>query len=145
MKKSKDISAADKASLHKRYLFWLYRMTREELDKIDRKFTQLDVDKEIQKSLNDKIRGLGAAFEEKLSPFLKEWKEYVFQKESDAQKLKFAEDGQMDPQYLFLRLKLEAIEQAAKARFGSKGLAEFKKLYEESAFKRILEDTSGKR
>jgi hypothetical protein len=145
MKKSKDISKEDKTSLHKRYLFWLYKMTREESDKTDRKFTQLDVDKEIQKLLGDKVRGLGAAFEKNLSPFLKEWKKYVFQKESDAQKLKFTEDGLMDPGYLFLRLKLEAIEQVTKARFGRKALAEFKKLYEEISLKRILEDTSGRR
>lgn len=115
------------------------------MDKIDRKFTQLDIDRQILRVLNKKARSLKGPLSKGIAPFLREWQEYVFEKESDAQKLKFTEEGRLDPGYLFLHLKLEAVIRITKARLGARCLQEFKKLYEEGAMKRILEDTSGKR
>ncbi len=135
----------DKRSLYKRYLFWLYKTTKDELDKIDRKFTQLDIDRDMQKILQRKAKSYRGATKGGLEPFLKEWKEYIFEKESDAQKLKFTEELSLNPKYLFLRLKLEAIIMCAKRRFGSGALKEFRQLYEESALRRILSDDSGRR
>jgi hypothetical protein len=135
----------DKDSLHKRYLLWLYKMTKDELDKIERKFTQLTIDLELEKKLNEKAGRLSSAARDSLKPFLSEWKEYIFTKESDAQKLKFDENGAELTPYLFLRLKLECIEAIIARRFGKKTLAFFKQLYEDIAIKRILEDTSGRR
>lgn len=139
------ISKEDKKSLYKRYLFWLYKTTKDELDKIDRKFTQLEVDKRLEKILTRKAGTWGRRTKEGILPFLKEWQEYIFAKESDAQKLRFSEDGHVNPGYLFLYLKLEAIKDIIKATLGKKGLLEFKRLYEESAMKRISEDITGKR
>jgi hypothetical protein len=139
------ISKEDKKSLYKRYLFWLYKTTKDELDKIDRKFTQLEVDKRLEKILMRKAGAWGRRTREGILPFLKEWQEYIFAKESDAQKLRFSEDGHVNPGYLFLCLKLEAIKDIIKATAGKKGLLEFKRLYEESAMKRISEDITGKR
>ena len=126
----------DKRSLHKRYLFWLYKTTKDELDKIDRKFTQLDIDRDIEKILSSK-KGI--------SEQLKEWKDYILAKEADALKLKFSSDGSADPRYLFLSLKLEATELITKKMFGRKMLSEFKKLYEDASLKMIAQDTSGRR
>ena len=126
----------DKKSLHKRYLFWLYKTTKDELDKIDRKFTQLDIDRDIEKILSSK---------EGISEQLKEWKEYIIAKESDALKLKFANEGSVDPRYLFLSLKLEAIEHITKKMLGRRILLEFKKLYEDTSLRAIAQDTSGRR
>jgi hypothetical protein len=135
----------DKASLHKRYLLWLYKMTRDELDKIERKFTQLDIDSEIEKKLAQRSGSFSAAARKGLEPFLSEWKEYVALKRKDAQKLKFNEAGEVVASYLFLRLKLECVEAITARRFGARTLSGFKQLYEESSIRRIMEDTSGRR
>lgn len=132
-------------SLTQRYLFWLYKTTRDQTDKIDRKFTQLEVDKEIQRILTRKVRSLNREGQKKIFPFLEEWREYIFAKESDAQKLKFNEEGGLTHQYLFLHLKLTAITQIIKERFGVKTLKRFKALYEEAAFKAISQDITDRR
>lgn len=137
--------ADDQTSLSKRYLFWLYKMTRDELDRIDRKFTQLDIDNEIHKKIKKGIKGFKGNISGDLEVLAREWQEYIFQKESDAQKLKYIEAGHPNPNYLFLRLKLKAIEEITVKRFGKKQLECCKKLYEEAAMKMILEDTSGRR
>lgn len=144
-KKSYDGNRADAQALTKRYLLWLYKATREELDKIDRKFTQLDVDLRIQKIVSQRTAALPQRLRHSLAPFLKEGQEYIFQKDSDAQKLRFGEDGQPDARYVFLRLKCEAITRLIRQRFGLQGLKEIKRLYEESCAQRILEDISGRR
>lgn len=139
------LTQEDEKSLIKRYLFWLYKTIKDELDKIDRKFTQLRVDKDIQKLLKKWASKAGARNEEALEPFLKEWQEYVFQKDSDAQRLKFDESGCVSAAYLFLHMKFAAVCQITRSQFGPAVLKEFKRLYEEAALKRILGDESGKR
>lgn len=144
-KKAVSIGKDDANSLTQRYLFWLYKTTRDQTDKIDRKFTQLEVDKEIQKILEKKVNSLKKASQKSLNTFLKEWKEYIFAKQSDAQKLKVNEEGGFSDEYLFLHLKLAAITQIIKDRFGLAALKKFKALYEECAFKAILEEPSNHR
>jgi hypothetical protein len=41
----------DILKLKKRYLIWLYKENREALDRVDRKFTQIDIDKFILEEL----------------------------------------------------------------------------------------------
>jgi hypothetical protein len=130
------VNAHDKKSLYKRYLFWLYKTTRLGLDKVDRKFTQLDIDRKIEKILSAK-KGISAP--------LKEWKEYILSKESEALKSKFSSDGSLDPEYRFLCLKLEAVEAITKKMFGANMLAEFKSLCEDAAMSLIAQDSSGRR
>jgi len=130
------VNSEDIRSLYKRYLFWLYKTTRLELDKVDRKFTQLDVDRKIEKILSVK-KGISAP--------LKEWKEYILNKETEALKLKFSSDGSLDPGYRFLCLKLEAVEVITKKMFGKCALAQFKSLCEDAAMSLIAQDSSGRR
>ncbi len=130
------MNAHDQRSLYKRYLFWLYKTTKGELDKVDRKFTQLDIDRKIEKALNAK-KGISAQ--------LKEWKEYIISKESEALKSKFSSDGSLDPGYRFLCLKLEAVEAITKKMFGARTLTEFKSFCEDAAMSLIAQDTSGRR
>ena len=130
------MNAHDKRSLYKRYLFWLYKTTRTEIDKVDRKFTQLEIDRKIEKILSAN-KGISAQ--------LKEWKDYILSKESDALKQKFASDGSLDPGYRFLCLKLEAVEAITKKMFGARTLAEFKRLCEDAAMSLIAQDSSGRR
>lgn len=125
-------------SLTKRYLFWLYKTTRDELDRIDRKFTQLEVDRGLQRVFRS--RGNAA-----LSSFMDEWDRYIVAKEADARKLKFDEQGKELAFYVFLRLKLESVIEITRERFGIRAVRQFEQLIEEAAMKYILEDASGKR
>ena len=50
------MDAKEIKNLKKRYLIWFYKTTKEALDKIERKFTQMEIDKFILKELNLKIR-----------------------------------------------------------------------------------------
>ena len=145
VKKTVKIGKDDANSLTQRYLFWLYKTTRDQADKIDRKFTQLEVDKEIQKILEKKVHSLKKVSQKSIKPFLKEWEEYIFAKQSDAQKLKFNEEGDFSDEYLFLHLKLAVITQIIKDRFGLATLKKFTALCEECAFKAILRETSNRR
>jgi len=123
----------DTLNLKKRYLIWLYKTTKEALDKIERKFTQLEIDKSILKELQKKGKGKGA---EKL---IADFQAYILNKELDAADLKTSESD-----YRFLTMKLEAIEKTTSKTLGSKGLAEIKALYEREMIERILKSTEQK-
>lgn len=125
-------------NLKYRYLLWLYKTVKDEVDRIDRKFTQVEVDREIGKHIarnahlsqledSDRFRELQGA-----------WKEYVDKKEADGHALKF--DGKkLKADYYFTRMKLEAVEKIIRKVFGDKVLKEIKTAYEEEMCKRILE------
>jgi hypothetical protein len=125
-------------SLVKRYLFWLYKTTRDEWDRTERKFTQLEVDRDLQRIFKEYEDG-------PLAPFFEEWGRYMANKEADAKKLKFDAQWNILGAYAFLRLKLEAIEGVIAKRLGARQLASFEKMLEDAAMKNILQDTSGKR
>ncbi len=135
----------DEKRLHGRYLLWLYKMTREEIEKVERKFTQLAVDRELEADLARASAGLAQEARQGVAAFLEEWRTYIAQKESDARKLKFDDRGRVAGKYLFLTLKLEAVEAAIRRREGAKGLNRIKALYEEMCVRRILADESGRR
>ncbi len=125
-------------NLKYRYLLWLYKTVKDELDRIDRKFTQVEVDREIEKHIarnahlsqledSDRFRELQNAF-----------KEYVDKKQVDGRALKY--DGKkLKAEYYFTRMKLEAVEKIIKRMFSDKVLKEIKTAYEEEMCKRILE------
>jgi len=127
----------DKKNLKKRYLVWLYKITKESLDRIERKFTQLQIDRFILKELikEDKLK--------KAQKFIEEFKLYVTNKEKDGSSLKY-EGDKLNPDYYFLTLKLKAVEKAVLKEFGSKTLKEIKSLYEKEMTGRILKSTEQK-
>jgi len=131
--------------LLRRYLLWMYKTTKDELDRIDRKFTQLDVDRFIAGYFFKISRRLSKRSREALDPFFREWDEYVEVKEKDAQDLKSVGPGEMEARYAFLHLKLQAVQTAARRYLGPKSVKEFQRLYESKAVERILADTSGRR
>ena len=122
----------------KRYLFWLYKTTRDELDRVDRKFTQLEVDRDLQQIFEEYEGGEAA-------PFIEEWSRYIASKEADARKLKFDDKGGVLASYTFLHLKLKAVESVTTKLFGNRTVREFEHLIEDAAIKNILQDTSGRR
>ncbi|MDD3087250.1 MAG: hypothetical protein PHP89_01650 [Candidatus Omnitrophica bacterium] len=118
-------------NLKKRYLVWFYKNTKESLDKIERKFTQVEVDRFILKELKARVRDGSSA------KFIRQFEEYIEKKERDGLGLKF-EDKKLKPDYLFIVAKLRAIEKAIVKELGRKALEEIKLLYEIEMTERIL-------
>jgi len=124
----------DLKNLKKRYLVWFYKTTKEALDKIERKFTQADIDRFILKDLKKADKG------KTIEPFIAQFEEYIRKKEQDGFNLKF-ENKKPKPYCLFLVLKLQAIEKAIAKELGRKALEEIKLLYEIEMTERILRST----
>ncbi|MBU1125934.1 MAG: hypothetical protein KKC84_07895 [Candidatus Omnitrophica bacterium] len=128
---------SDIKSLRKRYLIWLYKTTKEALDKVERKFTQIDIDRFLLKELRRRDTKKVAA------PFIKDFESYIRNKEKNGIALK-CENGAFKPEYLFLVIKLKAIEKAVIKEAGKNGLREIKAAYEQEMIKRILEERQQK-
>ncbi len=124
----------DSKNLKKRYLIWFYKTTKEALDKIERKFTQIDIDRFILKEIKRKSK------DKTIESFIAQFEEYIQKKEQDGLALKF-EDKKLKPHYVFLVLKLEAIEKSIVKELGKKALEEIKLLYEVEMIERILRST----
>ncbi len=127
----------DLLNLKKRYLIWLYKVTKDELDRIERKFTQIEVDKFILKRFKK------SSDKENLDGFIVEFENYIANKEKDGQAAKY-ENEKVKPGYNFLVLKLEAIEEAIKEFLGEQELEDIKSLYEQEMIQRILKSTEHK-
>jgi len=121
-------------NLKKRYLVWFYKTCKEALDKIERKFTQLEIDNFVLQELKRQNR------DKKLDKFIEEFKEYIRNKESDGLGLKYS-GNTLKPEYLFLVAKLRAVEKAIAKELGKKALSEIKLLYEMEMTERILKST----
>lgn len=138
----------DTKNLKRRYLTWLYKTTKEALDRIERKFTQLDIDKFILKELKKQDR------DKRLTKFIDEFKVYIQNKEKEGLSLKYfgkefpAPGGSRyrreKPDYQFLVMKLSAIEKAIIKELGNKALKEIKSLYENEMMERILKSAERK-
>lgn len=121
----------DKKNLKKRYLLWLYKTTKEALDRIERKFTQLEIDRFILKELIKSNR------DKKVQRFIQEFKVYIHNKEKEGISLKY-ENKDLKLDYQFLVLKLKAVEKAIIKELGKNALREIKLLYETEMIKCIL-------
>jgi len=88
----------DILNLKKRYLIWLYKETKEALDRVDRKFTQIEIDKFIREELRKE--------EIKTLKFFEDFNSYVNNKEKDCATLKSKEGKYLSPEHQFLGLKL---------------------------------------
>lgn len=128
----------DIKNLKRRYLIWFYKTTKEELDKIERKFTQLEIDRFILKELKNKDK------EKRAEKFIAEFHAYILSKEMDGIGLKY-EGKQFKAGYYFLDLKLKAIERSIIKELGNKSLDEIKALYEKEMTRRIMEQREEKR
>ena len=124
-------------SLKKRYLIWFYKQVREALDKVDRKFTQLEIDQHILEQMRKLDTG------KVVKNYIEEFRVYIQNKEKDALSRKY--DGkELKPEYYFLQLKFRAIEKSIEKEFGRKGLEEIENLYEREMVRRILEEREQK-
>lgn len=136
MKRNQKVSLAEKR-LIRRYLLWCYKTTRESLERIDRKFTQLIVDYLIL----DELTGTKAKDQAVIRSQIDGFKEYISNKETAAYNERFSDIGKRisKPEYLYLKLRLSAVEKAIQRFLGKKDLVEIAHLYEMEMTKRILE------
>jgi hypothetical protein len=128
------MNSKDIKSLKKRYLVWFYKTTKESLDKIERKFTQVEIDRFISKELKKLDRNKETA------ELISQFDEYIRKKEVEGLSLKF-ENKKLKTSYLFTVYKLEAIEKAIAKELGKSALEEIKLLYEIEMTERILRST----
>jgi len=127
----------DIKNLKKRYLIWLYKVTKEALDKIERKFTQLEIDRFILKEFKKQDS------DNRVNKFSDEFKLYIQNKEKEGLGLKY-KNKELKPGYLFLVLKLKTIEKTIIRELGKAGLEKIKSLYEKEMTERILKSTEQK-
>jgi len=127
----------DIKNLKKRYLIWLYKTTKEDWDKVERKFTQLDIDRAILDELN-KLDS-----DKRTKSFIEAFANYIRNKEKKGLDLKY-EGNKLKPEYHFLGLKLKAIEKVIAEELGKKALREIKSLYEKEMTERILKSREHK-
>ncbi|MCX5681611.1 MAG: hypothetical protein NT079_04970, partial [Candidatus Omnitrophica bacterium] len=100
--------------LIRRYLVWCYKTTKEEIDRVDRKFTQLDVDKKIFTELESSSKTLKGVEKKEYLKKLEAFEEYMAQKEASGLSEKFLGRNKktVKPDYLYLAYRLRAIEKA---------------------------------
>src|SRR3989338_1194827 len=124
--------------LIRRYLVWCYKTTKEELDKIDRYFTQAVVDDYLIERLKNlsEYKDRGTFFHKSVEDFV----QYALEKKAKAERKKFADSAQktLHPDYEYLNARVEAIEQAICHFFDQKELEKITALYENEMTERIL-------
>ena len=126
--------------LMRRYLVWCYKTTKEELDKIDRYFTQLIADDFILKQLKG-TKGYKSSGDGDYKNLVDQFKIYMDKKELSVLKKKFKDHKrmQLNPDYQYLCDRFSAIEKTIKNYLGVKELTKINLLYEQEMTRRILE------
>ena len=128
----------DVVNLKKRYLIWLYKTTKDAFDKYERKFTQLDIDEFILQEIETILKGSYIPHKKKaLEKFVNDFRDYIDQKEKASLELKY-KGKKINPDFIFLDAKLEAIEKAIVKELGKKALGQIKMFYEAEMVARIF-------
>ena len=131
----------DIRNLKKRYFIWLYKTTKEAFDKYERKFTQTDIDKDILRKIENTLLGAYLPHEKaELEKLVNNFQEDIAAKEKSCLELKY-QGLRKNPEFIFLEVKLGAIEKSIIQELGRKGLEEIKALYEKEMTLRILRST----
>ena len=132
------MNSQDIKNLKKRYFVWLYKTTKETFDKYERKFTQVEVDKDILLEMENALMGSYLPNEKvELEKMVNDFQEYISAKEKVCLELKY-QGLRTNPEFIFLDVKLNAIEKLIIKELGRKALAEIKGLYEKEMTRRIL-------
>lgn len=127
-------------NLMRRYLTWCYKTTKEELDKIDRYFTQLIADDFTLKQLQG-TKGYKSSTDKDYKNLVDQFKVYMDKKESSVLKKKFKDQkhAKLNPEYQYLRARFSALEKTIKHFFGVNELVKIRSLYEQEMTNRILQ------
>lgn len=128
----------DVKNLRKRYLVWLYKTTKEAFDKYERKFTQTDIDKDLLLEMENQFLGAYLPHEkEQLEKFVNQYREYISGKEKACLELKY-QGKKTNSEFIFLDVKLNAVEKLITKELGRRGLEKIKAFYELEMTERIL-------
>jgi len=131
----------DNKNLKKRYFIWLYKTTKEAFDKYERKFTQTEIDKDILLEVENALMGAYLPHEKaELEKLVNDFQAYISTKEKACLELKY-QGLRTNPEFIFLDVKLNAIEKLITKEFGRRALAEIKALYEKEMARRIMRGT----
>ena len=127
-------------NLMRRYLVWCYKTTKEELDKVDRYFTQLIVDDFVLKQLKKAKEYKGSGDEKSFQGQVGRFQAYMKEKEINVMKKKFQDrqHNELNADYLYLKNRFTAIEKAIQRYLGAGELGNICRLYEEEMTGRIL-------
>ena len=122
--------------LIRRYLIWCYKTTKETLDRIDRYFTQLQVDCFVLRKL-EKTKTKDPAYNARIQDF----KKYMQEKETNVLQKKFLDPKKvkLQPHYQYLKERFLAIERSIVHFLGKNELNKICSLYEDEMTRRILE------
>ena len=135
------MNSQDIKNLKKRYFVWLYKTTKEAFDKYERKFTQVEIDKDILIEMENTLMGSYLPHEKvALEKMINSFQEYIAAKEKACLELKY-QGLRTNPEFIFLDVKLNAIEKLIIKELGRKALEEIKALYEKEMTERILRST----
>ena len=130
----------DEKNLRVRYLTWLYKTTKEAFDRYERKFTQIDIDGFVLREMEKELKGSYMPQEKKsLEKLVNDFRLYISEKEKACLKLKY-KGKKIDPEFIFLDVKLIAIEKAIIKELGQEGLNKIKEAYHQEMIKRIIEE-----
>lgn len=131
----------DEKNLRIRYLTWLYKTTKEAFDRYERKFTQAEIDEFILKEMEKELKGSYLPQEKKaLEKLVNDFRSYIAEKEKACLKLKY-KGKKIEPEFIFLDVKLDAIEKAIVEELGKEGLEKLKAAYQEEMLERILKES----
>lgn len=134
----------DLRNLKKRYLIWLYKTTKEAFDRYERKFTQLDIDKFLLKEIEKELEEAYLPNEkEAIKDFINDFVSYIDNKEKACVEVRQA-GKKTNAEFLFLDMKLQAIERAILKELGKRALSRIKAMYEQEMSERILKRSDEK-
>jgi len=127
--------------LLRRYLVWCYKTTKEELDKVDRYFTQLMADDFILKQLKGAEDYKSSAGNKDYKILVDQFKAYMKTKELNVLKKKFKDRKRvkLNPDYQYLCSRFVAIEKTIVHFLGAPELNKICFLYEQEMTQRILQ------
>jgi len=128
-------------NLTRRYLIWCYKTTKEDLDRMDRYFTQAPVDDFIYQELSQSQEYISDEAPREFKDEVKNFEEYKQIKLDKAKQQKYndANNEILKPDYLYLTKRLAAIEEAIQHFLGKEELAVIIDLYEQEMTLRILQ------
>lgn len=129
----------DEKNLKIRYLTWLYKTVKEAFDRYERKFTQLEIDEFILKEMEKELKGAYLPQEKRaLEKLVNDFRNYIAEKEKACLKLKY-KGKKIEPEFIFLDVKLEAIEKAIVSESGKCALDKIKEDYQQEMLRRIMQ------
>lgn len=127
--------------LLRRYLVWCYKTTKEELDKVDRYFTQLKADEFVLKRLRTTKEYRSSDGDQGYKDMVDQFPAYMEKKKVNVLKGKFKNGraGALNPDYQYLKNRFAALEGAIRHFLGAGELKKIKELYEQEMTRRILQ------